>query len=386
MPRGESVPITPAVLDWAIKTSGYSTDEVSGKIGISHKALQAWLSGHDQPTLTPLRSLAGLLKRPLAVFLLPQPPASVVQQVSFRHPLGEERNKLTPKELFNIREAARLQRGAAWILLELGDNPASLTKVSANGNHEQIAAEQRLRIGISVATQIEWDSYSEAFRAWRHALQENNVLVFTLPMGQSSVRGFSLWDDRAPLIAINTHWDYPARIFTLFHEFAHLITRTNSACKGHISTHLRHGEDALERWCERFAAAFLAPWRDVQASLVQNFEWRRGDEIEDLEVVGRLARSFRISLRAMVLRLIDNGVATWDLYKQIPPYVDQKRKGGGGGGRDRLQIRLDEYGERTADVFVRGLENDVLSRTDVLSYLDVADSDLDHLGARSNRK
>jgi len=88
----------------------------------------------------------------------------------------------------------------------------------------------------------------------------------------------------------------------------------------------------------------------------------------------------------MTLRLIDHGVATWDLYRQIPEYVDDKSGGGGGGGRSRLQIRRDEYGDQAARVMIRGLEKDVLSRTDVLSYLDVADSDLDSLASLMDRR
>jgi hypothetical protein len=79
----------------------------------------------------------------------------------------------------------------------------------------------------------------------------------------------------------------------------------------------------------------------------------------------------------MTLRLIDHNVAGWELYSQIPSQADGKPAGGGGGGRNRLQVRLDEYGIKPAQIFVRGLHNDVLSRTDVLDYLDIGDSDLD---------
>jgi hypothetical protein len=115
--------------------------------------------------------------------------------------------------------------------------------------------------------------------------------------------------------------------------------------------------------------------------LVELYGWRSGELIQNLGAVRRLSNLFRVSLRAMTLRLIDHDAATWDLYAQIPLHADGKTGGGGGGGRDRLQIRLDEYGRRPARIFLRGLENEVLSRTDVLDYLDVADSDLDRIGS-----
>jgi Zn-dependent peptidase ImmA (M78 family) len=241
----------------------------------------------------------------------------------------------------------------------------------------RVAAEERRRLAITAQQQLEWSSASVALNAWRGVLEENGVMVLLLSIGSSSSRGFSLWNEYAPLIAANTHWNSQARIFTLFHEYAHLITRTSSSCTGHIAHRIRQGEDPTERWCERFAAAFLAPWEDVERSLIETCGWRRGETVHDLRVLRRLANLFRISLRAMALRLIDHQVAGWDLYSQIPSQADWKQAGGGGGGRNRLQIRVDEYGRKPTNIFVRGLHNDVLSRTDVLDFLDIGDSDLD---------
>lgn len=377
MPRGRTIPITPSVLEWAISSSGYSRQEVSERLDMPIAHLRAWLGGTEQPTLTPLRRLANVLKRPLATFLLPSPPRSTVGRVEFRHPPGEGRTTLNSKEIENLREAARLQEGLAWVLSELGETPISFPNHSISGDPVRIAAEERGRLEITAQQQLEWSSASVALNAWRGALEENGVMVLLLSMGSSSSRGFSLWNEFAPLIAANTHWNNQARIFTLFHEYAHLITRTSSSCTGHIAHRIRQGEDSTERWCERFAAAFLAPWEDVERSLIETCGWRRGETVHDLRVLRRLANLFRISLRAMALRLIDHQVAGWDLYSRIPSQADWKQAGGGGGGRNRLQIRLDEYGRRPANIFVRGLHNDVLSRTDVLDFLDIGDSDLD---------
>ena len=41
-----------------------------------------------------------------------------------------------------------------------------------------------------------------------------NSVVFAFSMGSESCRGFSLWDDYAPILAVNTAWLPSARIFT----------------------------------------------------------------------------------------------------------------------------------------------------------------------------
>src|SRR5262245_41816293 len=87
-----------------------------------------------------------------------------------------------------------------------------------------------------------------------------------------------------------------------------------------------------------------------------------------------MARRFKVSLGGATLRLIGLEVADWDLYREIPSTSDAKAKGGGGQGRDRGQMRKDQYGERTVSLFVRGLQRDVIGRADVLEYLDVSDT------------
>lgn len=384
MPRGRPVPITPEVLDWAIRTSGYSQNEIADKLDISPSTLRSWIAGNEKPGLTGLRRLAILLKRPLATFLLPAPPRSASVHVEFRHPPGEARRSLNSVEVNNLREASRIQRGLASILSQIGEPSIPFPSVSTSDDHERVAAEERQRIRLAVEDQFRWSTHSQAIQAWRNALEQRGLIVFFLPMGKESSRGFSLWNEYAPLITVNTHWNHQARIFTLFHEYAHLITRTSSSCLGHISARIRPGEDHVERWCERFAAAFLAPWRTIENVATQRFGWQLGREIHDLALARKLANTFHISLRAMTLRLIDHGIASWDLYGQIPEYIDNKGGGGGGEGRTRLRIRQDEYGDQTTRVFIKGLQHDVLGRTDVLSYLDVTDTDLDSLVSESS--
>lgn len=100
---------------------------------------------------------------------------------------------------------------------------------------------------------------------------------------------------------------------------------------------------------------------------------------EDLGVPARLASRFKVSLHAATLRLIEMGVATWDLYAAIPPVSEHKPSGGGGRGRERGEIRAGQYGERAVGLMVRAMNRDVLGRTDVLDVLNISDADLSRL-------
>jgi IrrE N-terminal-like domain len=196
------------------------------------------------------------------------------------------------------------------------------------------------------------------------------VLVLMLPMGEESCRGFSIWDDAAPLIAINTAWLPEARVFTLFHELAHLATKTNSACAEDAASGSTTG-DRVERWCERVAAAVLVP-EDGLSRVLSEISKDSTRRTVDLSTASRIASRFRVSRRTAALRLIESDRATWGLFKSIPPHTDRLLSGGGGPGRDRAEIRRQRYGQRTMSLFREAIRQDVLGPADVMDYLDVS--------------
>lgn len=167
-----------------------------------------------------------------------------------------------------------------------------LERVMTEDDAEQVASRWRLRLTVTLETQTGWRSASAAFDAWRAALEGMGITVAQFSMGADACRGFSVWDDRSPLVAVNTAWRDEARSFTLFHELAHLLTRTDSACATAPMT--PHAGDTVERWCEGFAAAVLIP-----ATALSNVT-----RIDSLAELSALARRLRVSIRAMALRLI----------------------------------------------------------------------------------
>jgi Zn-dependent peptidase ImmA (M78 family)/DNA-binding XRE family transcriptional regulator len=373
--RSVAVPITPSVLAWAIEESGYSADEIAARLDISPETVKSWLRGRDQPGLTKFRRLAAVLKRTPSTLLLPSPPQRHYPRVKFRRATGEARTQLNPVERRYIREAARLQRILSWVLEELGRKTVSLPRAEVRSDTEGVARRIRDDLGVTEAIQIGWKSSSTALDAWRSALEDKGILVFLLPLGASSCRGFSLGDARAPVVAVNTYWNTEARIFSMFHELGHLVTGTDSAClEVGLAGGMAEPGDDVERWCERLSAAVLMP-----APALRNFIRAMHVTRMDLSVAAALAKRFKVSLRAAAIRLIQEQMASWDLYRQIPPASDKKPEGGGGTGRRRLQLREDQFGKRATRLFVEAVDKDVLSRSDVLGVLNIGDADFERL-------
>lgn len=111
-------------------------------------------------------------------------------------------------------------------------------------------------------------------------------------------RGFALSDPYAPLIFVNGRDAKSAQMFTLAHELAH-IWLGREGISG-FETLFPGGED-VEEWCNKAAAEFLIPAKELR------LKWNELKRTEDRFEV--LARHFKVSpivagRRAVDLKLI----------------------------------------------------------------------------------
>ena len=371
------VPINPDVLKWAIDESGYSDEDVAHKAKIEFERLVEILGGEAAPSMTETRALCRTLHRPLPVLLKRNVPQETVTNISLRAHPNEARRALSPREALVLRQARHLQGGMAWIRRELDEEPTALRTITVAEEPSRAAMKLRDVLGVSVDDQIEWRNPARAYDEWRRVVESLGILVLNLPMGSDGARGFALFDSRAPAIVVNTAWNPSVRIFTLFHEMGHLLTRTDSVC---IGTRIAGESPKIERWCERFAASLLLPETALEHFLIDKKRWTPGGEVTDWTWGISIAGAFSVSVTASVIRLIDLGYATWDIYHDIPKARDHKQGGGGGGGGEsRVERRLRELGVGVSRTFVRAMERDVIDEDASARYLRLAVDNLEDL-------
>lgn len=123
-------------------------------------------------------------------------------------------------------------------------------------------------------------------------MENLGVLVFQFAMPVHDARGFSLVEDGISSIVLNSHDSINARIFTLFHEYAHLLLGTSGICNLEESSELHLD---IERFCSHFAGAILVPKIDLlHHELISSI--RAYPEISD-EYLGKIAASFKLARR-----------------------------------------------------------------------------------------
>lgn len=361
-------PVKPDVLRWAVEEDGRATDALADALKIEPALFLSWLKGDAAPSRGQVSDLARVLSRPRALFFLPRAPAAATLPPSFRHPPGDDEREVGASARRKVRQARRIQHAVAWALR---DEPSvEIPLASLEDDPETAASTAREWLGITDEEQASWKDDYAALRAWREALEGRGVLVFVLEIGRDDVRGFSAWDERAPLVVSNLSGvSAAARCFTLGHELGHLVTRKDSACIEPVDEPLPEAD--VERWCERFGASLLMP-REAVLLLARERGIARGSA--GIDDVRAMMRRFRGSARASALRLIDLGLATPLLYREVARVFVPKPpppKGTPIARPPRSVARVREYGPDTVRTVLA-----TLPPRDALSVLRVTVDDV----------
>lgn len=361
----DQVPLTPRVVGWALDQSGLTLSDVAHRVGVSPEDLVAWRSGSSFPSRGQFRRLAETLRRPTALFFLEKPPTDGTTQVSLRAAFGDLKRDLTPEERNLIRFAQGLQTIVQW---SSPATAADLPSATFDDPPDEVSERFRTRLGIKPHQQRSWRDAGLAFEKWRDALETQGVVVVQLAMGKMAVRGFSLTSKTVPLAAVNTSYSYQVRIFSLFHEIAHLLTDSSSACIGFAAP--ARNVNRVERWCERFAASFLLPAASVEAFMSQLHP--KHDPL-GLDEVRALSRAFHVSARAAAIRLIDLRFAESGLYPAVDAHWQPQERDDRRGGHAPLtpMKRLRQVGRRVASQIRQAVNTGNISTLDALRYLDL---------------
>jgi Zn-dependent peptidase ImmA (M78 family)/DNA-binding XRE family transcriptional regulator len=266
------LPVTPEVLLWARETAGYSIDEVAAKLVQVSKKIDVdtvadWENGDALPKLTALRKLANIYKRPMAVFFLSKPPAEPPPPKNFRLLAAGDERSLSPQTLLAVRTARRLHSLAREISDGLGYTlDVDLPHVDLSADPAQLAADERARLGATFEEQLRLKDAYKALWYWRDLIEDVGCFVFQLPFPREDARAFSEFHDDGPLIVLSTKDEAVGRVFSLFHEYAHLLLRAGGICPSFRLDYLSSVEGQIEQFCNAFAANFLVPAAQLESA------------------------------------------------------------------------------------------------------------------------
>ena len=350
--------------------AGVTQSDLAPHLKVDPVDIASWISETTRPSRGQLTKLAAFLRRPAAVFFLADPPISSGMPPSLRQGRGRDSRDLNIKERQQVRRARRLQRLISWILQEQDATAADIPLVRALEQSPEDAGQVLRRwVSVSLAKQLDWNSLKEALDEWRRKLEDLGVLVMQLRLGSGEFRGFSVFDEFAPIMAINTADNQQARVFTLFHELAHLASRTDVAC---LARPFDSDHDAdLERWCEEVASAVLLPPMAL-GEMVSAVRKSAVAVDDDFEVVSIVADRFKVSLRACAVAMIRQELVEREVYDDIEdraPILEREKDFGRSAQAKRApELRVGEFGARATALLVEALNARLLTEREARDY------------------
>lgn len=317
MPRNEAL-ITPTVLSWARQEAGYTEEAFALKIKVKPETYRLWETGAARPTFKQFIKIADTLKRPLSVFYAQMPPdepsvSAELRGISYEPVIIDPSTKL-------IQAYRRVQHYRS-IIIELFDGleqapPLFATDLNPRDMRaEVLATKVRAILGTSIDEQSRCDTVSAAFTLWRSRLEEHGILVFQIhDVDILEMRGFAIYQEVLPIIAVNSKDSFSARIFTVFHELGHIL-RKNSVL--HNSANFIQDTAEMALFCNSFAASLLVPMDDLRDRLAR----LNGSALTATDITS-LAKFYKVSPSVMVRRCFDAGFLGADAFAQLRQEFD----------------------------------------------------------------
>ena len=310
--------VTPEVLKWARQSLGLTVEEIAGRLGTSVERINQWEAGERRPTIRQARLWAGITKRPLVVFYLPEPPKGFKPLRDFRRLPGGVDDALSPDLRYQIRTAYEQREFFLELLEEAKERATPLTlSISSDDKPGEAGARVREFLGVTLEQQKSWTGQYEPLNSWRAAMEARGVLVFqSARVEVEEMRGFSIARSILPVIVLNPK-DWPrARVFTLLHEFAHIASRRDGLCD------LR-GDAAVEVFCNAVAGEVLVPRKALEDQIIgmkKDTDWTDN-------VLSWLAGMFSVSEEVILRRLVTLKRASRELYqKKRGEYLSRYRQ------------------------------------------------------------
>ena len=329
------------------------------RLKITQAKLEALESGATRPTTTQFRKIASAYRRPTAFFYLRELPPPPKPVKDFR--------KVQPELHYSsqaIHDAFSQGRTRREKALELASTlnetiPVFGVRADRRTPATTLSAHIRRRLGVSVSEQLGWkaDAY-KTLRLWSDAIESAGVIVSQFSdVAVGELRGFSITDQPFPIVCANGKDGPQARLFTLFHELAHVAMGDGGFCDLHNQD--EHGW--VEPFCNQVAGEALVPSDALdQEQLVRTHSgltWTDGD-------LKTLAARFGVGVLVILRRLLSLERTTKAFYREKHAQYTSAAKAAAKHGKGILlpfKRAIRDNGRRFAGMVLNAYEREHIS-------------------------
>lgn len=342
--QGIDIQIKPEILDWILEEIQFM--DVSTDVP---DQINAWLSGKKKPTFSQIEKISRKTHIPFGYFFLKVPPKDHCEIVEYR--TIDSKGSVHPsRDLIDTVDA--MSNAQEWMSEY---NKASeiepydfVGRFADSYDAAAIAEDIRSTLNLAVTWFESSHSSADSFRTAKQAASDAGILVMMNGIVGNNTkrvlrieefRAFTLIDRYAPLIFINARDTDNGKVFSLFHELAHVWIGRNSFYNEPSGS--TEKVSRLEQVCNAVAAELIVP----NELFIQKWQDLTGD---DHEKIHNLARHFKCSRYVVCRRALDNHFIDHTVYaaliaefnRQLP---NNSSKGSGGDYYKTLRSRWDRH-------------------------------------------
>ncbi len=314
---------------WAIEESQLPFDEIKAKF----PSVESWIDHSKDPTFLQLKSFADYLHIPFGYFFLDESPKKELLYAEFRA-IANKKPTMSKNLEDTLSEMTIKQN---WMREYREDQGYEPFKFVGNFRHKN-SAEIKEFIYKALVIEDYWSenekNLDEAYSSLKRRIEELGVLIMQSGIVGANThrkldihefRGFVLLDPYAPLVFVNTNDSKAGMIFTLIHEFIHLLMGDEDI--------LDIDEESLgyidaERRVNRITSMILIP-----DEILLGYKFTNDDVYTEIT---EIAKKLKVSSLSVAIKLKEMGTITQSQLEEvkrtsIENFEKSLRKGNKGG-------------------------------------------------------
>ena len=308
-----NVDIKPEVIRWALSQADEEQIGVHMMDGV-----KKWIDGTKKPTFNQIEAFSKKVNIPLGYFFLQAPPEEKIQLLEYRTVDSAELVRPSRDLIDTIHEMERIQD---WMKEFRQDTGFSVLPIvgSLKGRNDVASIAQTIRFDL----ELDYDWYknsrsiSDAFNHVRSLLEYSGIIVMLngivgnnthRALNIDEFRAFAMVDEWAPLIFINNADSQGAKLFSLFHEMAHIWLGENDLYNDrNVSQMVR----PIEVLCNAVASELMVPF-----DLFIN-EWSNCQTKDAREKITIISKVFKCGESVIARKALDAKKINSEIYKNV---------------------------------------------------------------------
>lgn len=309
-----NVNIQPAVIKWALSQT--QEEKLGSKL---MENIKHWLDGTKTPTFNQIENFSMKSNIPLGYFFLQTPPVEQIQLLDYRTVDSMHMSNPSRNLIDTIHEMQAVQD---WMIDYRKDMGFEVLPIvgSMKGSADVNTIADRIRTDLELDK--DWYAiYSDKTKAFNHVrdlLADIGIVVMMngivgknthRALDIDEFRAFSIVDDWAPLIFINSADSQGAKLFSLFHEIAHIWIGEDDL----YNDRRNNPEDAkpIEVICNAVAGEIMVP-KDVFM-----LKWYESTEEDVYLQIKNIAKYFHCGESVIARKALDIKEISKDVYDQV---------------------------------------------------------------------